>query len=267
MTTKAKDNNDLSKLIYQKPEEHYLTTIRSGLDQIENGTNEVLKGTAKIQDAIIESGIITQEMISKYSENGVMKQSRINKMSDKFLTQFIDGDLKKISDTKRKAFRKSMTSSLGIIKGGLQGKRKGKTITDLGKTYIDVDKLDEEAKKFVDPDDNGGIVAVGVKDLQKISSEILSIDPDTTDKDKASFLFVQGNKFISQIKKVVYADDETETTMVISELPTDMRILTTTMLNFFNKLDNAYAENDGLNKDTFNNPNAKVVNKKSVNKK
>ena len=68
MTTKTKNNNDLSKLIYEKPEEHYLTAIRSGLDQIENGTNEVLKGTAKIQDAIIESGIITQEMISKYSE-------------------------------------------------------------------------------------------------------------------------------------------------------------------------------------------------------
>mgnify|MGYP001275213003 FL=1 len=262
MTTKNKDNNDLSKLIFKKPEEHYLTTIKSGLDQIENGTNEVLKGTAKIQDAIIESGIITQEMISKYSENGVMKQSRINKMSDKFLTQFINGDLKEISDTKRKAFRKSMTSALGIIKGGLQGKRKGKTITDLGKTYIDVDKLDAEAKQLIDPDDEGGVKAVGVKDLQKISSDILSIDPDTTDKDKASSLFVQGNRFISQIKKVVYADDETETTMNISELPTDMRILTTTMLNFFNKLDSAYAENDGLNKDTFKNPKAKVVNKK-----
>lgn len=265
MTTKTQKNNALNKLIFKKPEEHYLKAIRSGLDQIENGTNEVLKGTAKIQDAIIESGIITQDMISKYSENGILKQSRINKMSDKFLTQFIDGDLKNITDTKRKAFRKSMKSALAIIKGGLQGNRKGKTVTDLGKTYIDLDTLgtvSPEAKAFLDPDDNGGTLAVGVKDLQKISDDILSVDPDTTDKDKASSLFVQGNRFISQIKKIVYADDDTETTMNVSELPTDMRVLVTNMLNFFNKLDNAYAENDGLNKNTFSNPKAKVVGKK-----
>jgi len=54
MTNNKTKTNDFSKLIFKKPEEHYLKSIRSGLDQIESGTNEVLRGTAKIQDAIIE---------------------------------------------------------------------------------------------------------------------------------------------------------------------------------------------------------------------
>ena len=266
MTNNKTKTNDLSNLIYKKPEDHYLKSIRSGLDQIESGTNEVLRGTAKIQDAIIESGIISQEMISKYSENGVMKQSRINKMSDKFLTQFIDGDLKQISETKRKAFRKSMASSLGIIKAGIQGKNpKGKTITDLGKTFIDLDKLETvslESKNYLDPDGSGGIIAVGVKDLQKISSDILNVDPDTNDQGKSSVLFTQGSKLITNIKNVVYANDETETIMDLEKLPVDMRVLTTNILNFFNKLNSEFDIIDGFKKDTFSNKNVKVVNKK-----
>ena len=51
------------------------------LIKFKNGTNEVLKGTAMVQTAIVESGVITKEMIKKFSQNGIFKKSTSNAWS------------------------------------------------------------------------------------------------------------------------------------------------------------------------------------------
>ena len=50
--------------------------------------------------------------------------------------------------------------------------------------------------------------------------------------------------------------------MDLSKLPTDMREVLQKMIPFLTKLQSAYEKRDGLNKNTFSNPKAKVVGKK-----
>ena len=250
--------------IFAKPTQDYLKKINGGLDKVQNGTNEVLKGTAMVQTAIVESGVITKEMIKKFSENGIFKKSTSNAWSKQFLSQHITDDFKNFPQVKKNKFKEAMVNAIAIINSDLQGAdADGNKFNQVGQTYLKKENLTEDQNKTYNPS-NLTEFPISVKDLKTLSANILNLDIDTRNDGTTpkSEIYTLGTKFLVAVKMKVYdaqksSDIDESKEMDLSKLPTDMREVLQKMIPFLTKLQSEFDKQDGLTKDYFSSPKVK----------